>query len=423
MSETKDNGQQHYSTTSSRKRKRPERGQQIVRNLERLDCILGRESLNAYYEGNVRLDECINSRMDDYIRAPNRAQKTRIIQEIHSAFTLTGRFVMRDSANRFYTLLSAGEAKARISYMIRYKKRKMTRDESESDPHVAHASLSPAGGFAEAAPVVKAESSNTMNVGSGTMLQPQPQANYLLAFGSRTTESVGLDAQFRLAPASATTEGFSPSPTCSPPSMKPVSQDDFAPIRKHSLIADPDHPMPAPIMDLAQVPPIPASAEEAAEPTIPLLPSEGADLYSSNLTMTSSKEQSTSASYLPWFPTMQDTTTESLIVDQSAFSTTTRNVSQDQQSQRHFDHHNQQQLHHHHQQALLDDYHPHQQQEQEHEPELEPIPIQAKIDAPLPRRTGTKMAAAATRDELFSDSVLGSVLGNLFDPPPANSRK
>lgn len=111
----------------------------IIRFPADLDVILGREKLNAWQGGNVKLLRTIESRMAEYRQAKGRLKKTRIIQEIYDATRTTGRFLTRiiqpddntgnvtgdkqQQQQEGYYEVDDITAKERIGYMIRYRKR------------------------------------------------------------------------------------------------------------------------------------------------------------------------------------------------------------------------------------------------------------------------------------------------------------
>lgn len=101
-----------------------------------LDVILGREKLNAWQRGNVKLVQNIEDRMTQYRRIKGRRKKTRVIQEIYDNATIRngGRFLARHpTAPSGYMVVDEGTAKERIGYMIRYRRRKGTGKEQGHD--------------------------------------------------------------------------------------------------------------------------------------------------------------------------------------------------------------------------------------------------------------------------------------------------
>ena len=74
----------------NRKGKSKDGGGEIIRDLQDLDVLMGRESLDSFHTGTVRLLAAIDASLPEYARAAGRASKTRIIKGIYrNAATVT----------------------------------------------------------------------------------------------------------------------------------------------------------------------------------------------------------------------------------------------------------------------------------------------------------------------------------------------
>eukprot|EP00977_Amphora_coffeiformis_P026363 scaffold25842_cov198-Amphora_coffeaeformis.AAC.18 len=90
--------------------------------IQPLDVILGRESLNAWQLGSIKMVQSIDERLDEYTNTTSNQAKSQIIQEIYAAAKGGGRFLARDDQGDGYVSLDEHEAKEKISHMIRYRR-------------------------------------------------------------------------------------------------------------------------------------------------------------------------------------------------------------------------------------------------------------------------------------------------------------
>eukprot|EP00977_Amphora_coffeiformis_P029926 scaffold43535_cov168-Amphora_coffeaeformis.AAC.1 len=99
-----------------------------IAKVQPLDVLLGRESLNAWHEGTIRLLQDMDRRTEEYINSSGRATKTRIIREIYKAAKANGRFLTRSPSGDGYIEVSEKAAKEKISHMVRYRHLKDQKD-------------------------------------------------------------------------------------------------------------------------------------------------------------------------------------------------------------------------------------------------------------------------------------------------------
>ena len=95
-----------------------------VSKVERMDILMGRESLPSWQVGTINLIQDIDNRLDQYTATEGRAKKTAIIQNIYDTANRQGRFLCRDDDAGGYMELSEEAAKEKISHMIRYRRKR-----------------------------------------------------------------------------------------------------------------------------------------------------------------------------------------------------------------------------------------------------------------------------------------------------------
>ena len=112
-------------------------GEEVVWEVQALDVLMGRESLDSYHTGTVRLLTAIDASIPEYSRFTGRADKTRLIKDIYHNAASQGRFLTRhDSIPNAYKELSERAAREKISHIIRYRQRN-TAAKSEAGTPVA----------------------------------------------------------------------------------------------------------------------------------------------------------------------------------------------------------------------------------------------------------------------------------------------
>lgn len=99
------------------------------------DVILGRGSANAWRPGNQRLHRLVDRYQHDYLTAPHRKKKSKIIQTIYTDMLATGRFLNQGQGLQAGTFTDESEerAKTKIGNMFRDRRRKAKELHSEDE--------------------------------------------------------------------------------------------------------------------------------------------------------------------------------------------------------------------------------------------------------------------------------------------------
>jgi hypothetical protein len=99
------------------------------------DVILGRGSANAWRPGNQRLHLLVDRYQHDYLTAPHRKKKSKIIQTIYTDMLATGRFLNQGQGLQAGTFTDESEerAKTKIGNMFRDRRRKAKELHSEDE--------------------------------------------------------------------------------------------------------------------------------------------------------------------------------------------------------------------------------------------------------------------------------------------------
>ena len=103
----------------------------MIREPSHGDIVLGRGSAQAWRPGNARFHELLDSVTPRYQGAKTKKAKRIIIHEIYSLLKATGRFLERSETRDGYIEIDESEAKEKIGYAIRYRKKRNLKAKAE----------------------------------------------------------------------------------------------------------------------------------------------------------------------------------------------------------------------------------------------------------------------------------------------------
>ena len=95
------------------------------------DVVLGQGSAQSWRPGNVRFHDLLDDFTPRYQNAGSKKAKRRIIQEIYDHVSASGRFLEKVGATDRYVEIDEDDAKVKIGYGIRYRKKRMIKAEAE----------------------------------------------------------------------------------------------------------------------------------------------------------------------------------------------------------------------------------------------------------------------------------------------------
>ena len=95
------------------------------------DVVLGRGSAQAWRPGNVRFHNYLDQIFPRYQSARTKRAKRAIVQEIYDHITASGSFLESEQSGERYIIIEEDEAKEKIGYAIRYRKKRILKAEAE----------------------------------------------------------------------------------------------------------------------------------------------------------------------------------------------------------------------------------------------------------------------------------------------------
>ena len=101
------------------------------------DVLLGRGSAQAWRPGNVNFHNILDQYMLPYQAVRTKKAKRAIIQEIYNIITWThmGRFLDKEEAGDRYFEIEEEDAKEKIGYAIRYRKKRIMKAHADMERH------------------------------------------------------------------------------------------------------------------------------------------------------------------------------------------------------------------------------------------------------------------------------------------------
>lgn len=112
------------TTKISRRNQKPRTEEELTS----FDILLGKEKSIFNHRGNIRFRAIINTKLDQYKKAPNKSSKSRLIRQVHADLNRSGyRFLQQDNVTGLWKEVGYDKARDKVSHALRDRAREQKK--------------------------------------------------------------------------------------------------------------------------------------------------------------------------------------------------------------------------------------------------------------------------------------------------------
>ena len=112
------------TTNVSRRNQKPRTEEELTS----FDILLGKEKSIFNHRGNIRFRAIINTKLDQYKKAPNKSSKSRLIRQVHADLNRSGyRFLQQDHVTGLWKGVGYDKARDKVSHALRDRAREQKK--------------------------------------------------------------------------------------------------------------------------------------------------------------------------------------------------------------------------------------------------------------------------------------------------------